>query len=113
MIDRICRSALVHEPGAAAVYGDLDFILLGAVIEAVAREPLDSFCGERVFGPLGLPDTRFLRLPEGGGAPPDAERRRIAATENCPWRGRILWGEVHDPNAFVMGGVACSAPPTT
>jgi len=33
-------------------------------------------------------------------------RRHFAATENCPWRGRILWGEVHDPNASVMGGVA-------
>src|SRR5690606_24508236 len=37
---------------------------------------------------------------------PDAVRRRIAATENCPWRERIIWGEVHDPNASVMGGVA-------
>jgi serine-type D-Ala-D-Ala carboxypeptidase len=37
---------------------------------------------------------------------PDLQRRRIAATENCPWRKRILWGEVHDPNAFAMGGVA-------
>ncbi|MCP5066918.1 MAG: serine hydrolase, partial [bacterium] len=35
-----------------------------------------------------------------------ALRRGFAATENCPWRGRIPWGEVHDPNASVMGGVA-------
>ena len=45
---------------------------------------------------------------EGGEAiaiPPE-RMRRIAATENCPWRERILWGEVHDPNAWAMGGVA-------
>ena len=104
--DRVVRSALVHEPGAAAVYGDLDFIVLGAVVEAVAHQPLDAFCQEHVFGPLGMQDTRFVRLGEGDPELPDALRRRMAATENCPWRGRILWGEVHDPNASVMGGVA-------
>jgi len=106
VLDRICRSTLVHEPGTAAVYGDLDFIVLGGVVEAVTREPLDRFCGERIFAPLGLANTAFLRPPAGGGAPPEPQRRGIAATENCPWRGRIVWGEVHDPNAFAMGGVA-------
>lgn len=106
VIDRICRSGLVHEPGAAAVYGDLDFIVLGAVVETLARQPLDEFCAERVFRPLGLERTGFVRLGERG-SPPDAElRRRFAATENCPWRKVIVWGEVHDPNAFAMGGVA-------
>jgi CubicO group peptidase (beta-lactamase class C family) len=106
IVDRICRSALVHDPGAAAVYGDLDFIVLGALVETVADTPLDAFCAERVFGPLGLEHTRFLRL-EGPGSPlPEAERRAFAATENCPWRDRIVWGEVHDPNASAMGGVA-------
>ena len=105
VIDRICRSGLVHEPGAAAVYGDLDFIALGALVEAVTRQRLDEFCAERVFRPLGLEQTAFLPLAEGGGPPP-ALRQRIAATENCPWRKYIVWGEVHDPNAFAMGGVA-------
>ncbi len=106
VLDRICRSALVHEPGAAAVYGDLDFIVLGAVLEAASRRPLDELCRERIFAPLGLSHTGFLRPPEGGGAPPDTVRRRFAATEACPWRGRVVWGEVHDPNACAMGGVA-------
>jgi len=101
ILESICRSALVHEPASAAVYGDLDFIVLGAVVEAVSGRPLDQFCAERIFGPLGMTETRFLREP-----PAEAERRRFAATENCPWRGRIVWGEVHDPNAAAMGGVA-------
>ena len=101
ILESICRSALVHEPGSAAVYGDLDFIVLGAVVEAVAGESLDRFCAERIYGPLGPAETRFLRAPAS-----EAERRRFAATENCPWRGRIVWGEVHDPNAAAMGGVA-------
>jgi CubicO group peptidase (beta-lactamase class C family) len=106
VLERVLRSALVHEPGAAAVYGDLDFIALGAVIEAVARRPLDEFAAERVFGPLGMRDTFFVRTGDGVPGLPEAVRRRVAATENCPWRGRIVWGEVHDPNASVMGGVA-------
>ena len=106
VLDRVLRSGLVHEPGAAGVYGDLDFMVLGAVVEAVARQPFDEFCRARVFGPLGLEHSHFVRL--GDGAQPLAEpvRRRYAATENCPWRGRVVWGEVHDPNASVMGGVA-------
>jgi CubicO group peptidase (beta-lactamase class C family) len=104
ILESICRSALVHEPGSAAVYGDLDFIVLGALVEAASGRPLEAFCRERVFEPLGMRETRFL--PAAAGPLPEAERRRFAATENCPWRGRIVWGEVHDPNAAAMGGVA-------
>ena len=110
ILDRVLRSGLVHDPGEAAVYGDLDFIALGALVEEVTKQSLDVFCAERIFGPLEMKDTRFLPLPvDGAGhnaALPEALRRRIAATENCPWRDRILWGEVHDPNASAMGGVA-------
>jgi CubicO group peptidase (beta-lactamase class C family) len=106
VLERIYRSALVHEPGEAAVYGDLDFILLGAIVETIAGEPLDAFAASRIFGPLGMTDARFVRLGDGEPPLPDALRRRFAATENCPWRGRVIWGEVHDPNAWAMGGVA-------
>jgi CubicO group peptidase (beta-lactamase class C family) len=100
IVGRILRAALVHEPGAAAVYGDLDFIVLGALVEAVSSERLDAFCARRIYGPLGLAGTRFNPLPFAG------ERTRYAATEQCPWREKVLWGEVHDGNAWAMGGVA-------
>ncbi len=104
VLQSIHRSALVHEPGTAAVYGDLDMIVLGEVIEAVTQQSLDVFCDEHVFRPLGLKHTGFVPLAQAQA--PEAVRRGFAATENCPWRGRILWGEVHDPNASVMGGIA-------
>ena len=104
VLERVLRSGLVHDPGDAAVYGDLDFITLGALVEAVAGETLDVFARTRITEPLGLADTFFLPLAEGPVAEP--LRRRIAATENCAWREQILWGEVHDPNAWAMGGVA-------
>ena len=105
VIDRVLRSGLVHEPGSAAVYGDLDFIALGALVEAVSHRDLAVFCRERIFDPFGMRDTFFVPLLDGARLP-EPLRRRIAATENCPWRERILWGEVHDPNAWVMGGIA-------
>jgi len=104
VLESICRSALVHEPGTAAVYGDLDFIVLGAVVEAITQEPLDAWCHQHIFQRLGLERTGFLR-PSAPEPPPEV-RRDVAATENCPFRRRILWGEVHDPNASAMGGVA-------
>lgn len=97
---RVLRSAPVHEPGEASVYGDLDFIALGALVEAVSGEELDVFCTHRIYQPLGLVDTHFNHLPYTG------ERARYAATEQCSWRERVLWGEVHDPNAWAMGGIA-------
>jgi CubicO group peptidase (beta-lactamase class C family) len=106
VIDRTVRSALVHEPSEAAVYGDLDFIVLGAVVEAVGGQRLDEFCRERIFGPLEMSDTFFIPIGRDEPPLPGPTKRRIAATENCPWRDRVLWGEVHDPNASVMGGVA-------
>jgi CubicO group peptidase (beta-lactamase class C family) len=100
VIDRICKSSLVHEPGEASVYGDLDFIVLGAALEQIAGERLDVFCERRIYAPLGLSDTHFNPLPFRG------DRARYAATEQCPWREKVVWGEVHDGNCWAMGGVA-------
>ncbi len=100
IVSRILRSAPVHDPGEASVYGDLGLIVLGELAAEAAGEPLDSFCQRRIYEPLGLADTHFNPVPFRG------ERARYAATEQCPWREKVLWGEVHDGNAWAMGGVA-------
>jgi CubicO group peptidase (beta-lactamase class C family) len=69
------------------VYSDINFILLGIAIERITGEPLPSW-------PLG----RGLSY----GPPPGP----AVATEHCNWRGRVLKGEVHDENAFALGGAA-------
>ena len=104
VVSSICRSAPVHQAGTASVYGDLDMIALGALVEEVTHQSLDAYCDENIFRPFGMKHTGFVPLAQAEA--PEAVRRGFAATENCPWRGRILWGEVHDPNASVMGGVA-------
>ncbi|MCR4403075.1 MAG: beta-lactamase family protein [Firmicutes bacterium] len=101
MIARICRMPLEYEPGSRVVYSCLGFIVLGEVVSRVAGQSLDAFVRAEVFAPLGMSDTCFN--------PPEGMRTRIAATEHCKWRGRVLIGEVHDENAFAMGGVSGNA----
>ncbi|MFI5310528.1 MAG: serine hydrolase [Gemmatimonadales bacterium] len=89
---------LEYRPGTGQVYSDLGADLLGMVIETIAGEGLDKLLQRRVFGPLGMTDTQFR--------PADSLAYRIAPTEVSPPRGYPLRGEVHDENAYVLGGVA-------
>jgi CubicO group peptidase (beta-lactamase class C family) len=97
-LERIVAMDLAYEPGTKAVYSDLGLILLGAVIERLGGAPLDELARQRVTGPLAMKDTLYR--------PPAELVPRIAPTENDPWRGRMLRGEVHDENAAALGGVA-------
>ena len=108
VIEQALRVPLEAVPGARTVYSDVGFILLGEIIERVAaervaKESLDAFCRREIFEPLGMRATGF-------NPPVDAMkdwRERIAPTENDEkFRKRLIWGEVHDENAWVMGGVA-------
>ena len=94
----VISTPLFATPGQYYEYSDLGADMLGFVVEAVSGEKLDRFLDTRVFGPLGMSDTRFR---------PDASlRERIAPTELNPPRGYPLRGEVHDENAYALGGVA-------
>jgi CubicO group peptidase (beta-lactamase class C family) len=85
-------------PGVRMVYSDIGAILLGKIVERVSGETLDGYLARHVFTPLGMKDTRYK--------PPVSLRPRIAPTENDPWRGRHLVGEVHDENAYALGQVS-------
>lgn len=84
-------------PGTRTEYSDWDLVLLQAVIERVTGRPLDAYLADRVFLRLGLRETGFR--------PSSSLLPRIAATERTPERG-LIHGEVHDPNAWALGGVA-------
>ena len=85
-------------PGARMVYSDLGAIILGKIVERVSGESLDGYLSRHVFAPLGMTSTIYR---------PDASLRdRIAPTEFDPWRQRLVRGEVHDENAFMLGGVS-------
>ena len=94
----ILETQLECRPGDCYIYSDLGADLLGMIVESVTGETLDVFLQERVFGPLGMTDTYYR--------PAESLKYRIAPTELNPPRGYPLQGEVHDENAFAMGGVA-------
>jgi len=85
-------------PERCMIYSDLGPDMLGFIVEAVSGQRLDVFLQERVFEPLGMHETSFR--------PHWTLRDRIAPTELTPPRGYPLRGEVHDENAFALGGVA-------
>ncbi|MBZ5647477.1 MAG: beta-lactamase family protein [Acidobacteriia bacterium] len=90
---------LEAEPGMRAQYSDIGFIVLGAALERIADEPLDTFSSREMFGPLGMSVSGFCL--------PGALRGSIPPTENDrEFRCRVVQGEVNDENASVMGGVA-------
>ncbi len=113
----IAALPLEAPPGERAVYSDLGFILLGAILERASGESLDRLTERHVAGPLGCITLRFL--------PPAADAGRIAPTEKDQeteramvaerglhydgWRPGVLRGTVHDANVGTLGGVAGSA----
>ncbi len=99
--ERIEAMDLVTPPGSAEKYSDLGVILLGEILERVSGQSLEDFEQRRLFAPLGMNDTLYRPL-----ASRPQTLARLAPTENDSWRGRVLRGEVHDENAFALGGIA-------
>ncbi|MDT8068347.1 MAG: serine hydrolase [Terriglobia bacterium] len=89
---------LAHPPLDRAEYSDIGFIILGEILSKLARQPLDRFCDEQIFKPLRMSFT--------GYHPREDWRTHIVPTVNNDFRGRIIQGEVHDENAWVMGGIS-------
>ncbi|MGK2960569.1 MAG: serine hydrolase domain-containing protein [Gemmatimonadaceae bacterium] len=96
--DMVLSSALTYRPNEGYVYSDLGADVLGMIVESVSGQRLDVFLSRRVFAPLGMRNT-FYR-------PADSLRHRIAPTEVTPPRGYPIRGEVHDENAYALGGIA-------
>ena len=93
---RIHELDLRAEPGTRFMYSDVGFIVLGEIVERVSRKPLDEFSRERFFTPLGMSETGFN---------PDSNlKKRAAPTQER--NGEWMRGEVHDPRAYKLGGVA-------
>lgn len=132
ILDSCYAEPLVFEPGKKTLYSDIGFIIMGEIIEQAGSGTLDTLFMQKIARPLGLSDTFFVRsvgaqipltgrrtttadqhvpTPKHGLASErvsrrDGEHLRFAATEDCPWRGRVIHGEVHDQNAYALGGVA-------
>ena len=93
----ICSLPLEYPPDTQATYSDLGFILLGFIVEDAGGHPFQSQ-GAQLLSTLTSAPLMFN--------PPAELRSSIAPTENDPWRGRRLVGEVHDENCWALGGAA-------
>ena len=89
---------LINPPGSTFLYSDINFIVLGELVNRVSGLPLEIYSGTFIFGPLGMTNTRFL--------PPLAWMPRTAPTMTDPKTGEVVRAVVHDPTARQMGGVA-------
>ncbi len=98
------RQLLVHEPrihpiGKEVLYSDPGFMILAWVIEHVTERRLDHFVADEIYQPLKLINLFFNPHND------ENHRGSFAATEKCLWRRKILVGQVHDENAFAVGGI--------
>lgn len=117
MRERLYKEDLRNPPNARFIYSDIGFIALGEIVRRVSGKPLDEFAAENIFEPLAMRETAFHRLPETSTPRISNVLARIAPTETR--RGQasylggtgtnstdVLRGEVHDPTAHRMNGVA-------
>jgi uncharacterized protein YbbC (DUF1343 family)/CubicO group peptidase (beta-lactamase class C family) len=95
-IDLAKEERLTSQPGTKFRYSDINFILLGEIVQLASGQLLDEFTSKHIYQRLGMRDTGFL--------PPFEQRSRVAPTERVD--GEILHGIVHDPTARRMDGVA-------
>ena len=95
-IDLAKEERLTAPPGTKFRYSDINFILLGEIVQLASGQLLDEFTSKHIYRRLGMRDTGFF--------PPFKKRSRVAPTERVD--GEILHGIVHDPTARRMDGVA-------
>ncbi|MCX6922037.1 MAG: DUF1343 domain-containing protein [Verrucomicrobia bacterium] len=95
-IQKACAEKLQSAPGTAFRYSDINFFLLGEIVQRVSQRPLEEFVAREIYQPLKMTDTVYL--------PPAASLPRVAPTEVV--NGKPYRGVVHDPTARHIGGVA-------
>jgi CubicO group peptidase (beta-lactamase class C family) len=95
-LERIAQLPPASDPGAKFVYSDVGYIVLGELVERISGKPLDEFTAANIYKPLGMKETTFR--------PTRDLRDRAAPTQKRD--DRWLRGEVHDPRAHALGGVA-------
>ncbi|HYE76150.1 MAG TPA: serine hydrolase domain-containing protein, partial [Blastocatellia bacterium] len=107
----IWNLAPLNEAGAKFIYSDVNYIVLGELVRRVSGKPLDEFAAENIFRPLGMKDTGFKPAANLQSRIAPTEKRGgnnlVASTgEKSSIEEHWMRGEVHDPRAYLLGGVA-------
>ncbi len=95
----LLKTSTVHSPGAETCYSDVGFLLLASLMEDLIGESLSTLLENTIYPAIKGGGPYFQRRQ-------DVRRGKFAAGQLCPWRGRLLKGEVDDETAFSLGGAA-------
>jgi CubicO group peptidase (beta-lactamase class C family) len=90
---------LIHPIGKTVLYSDVGFMILRWVIEQESGCRLDQFVTETIYNKIALKDLFFIALDSR------QSKHKFAATEKCSWRHTVIEGQVHDENAYAVGGI--------
>lgn len=101
---KLVAEQTVFKEGSKQLYSDLDFMYLGEIIEKKAGCRLDEYIRQRIYKPMGLENMLFFNYGNK-----QTKGVKYAPTEKCGWRKKLLCGQVHDDNAYAVGGVAGQA----
>ncbi|MCI0338961.1 MAG: DUF1343 domain-containing protein [Acidobacteria bacterium] len=114
-LENIWHLAPLAEAGSKFIYSDVNYIVLAEMVKRISGKPINEFSDENIFRPLGMKDTGYLPLKRLG----EKARTRIAPTEKRGGDSKVestgektsgaekwMRGEVHDPRAYLLGGVA-------
>ncbi len=111
----IAEVPLDYQPGSRVVYSDLGFITLGLLLERITNKTIAELAAAEIFSPLSLQHTFFnpAQAMQTGIAASELgnmfERETLSKTndnDHAHWRTELIWGSVHDGNAYFLGGVA-------
>ncbi|GAB5442466.1 MAG: hypothetical protein Fues2KO_28150 [Fuerstiella sp.] len=94
--ERIYALGTYKEPGTKFVYTDVGFIMLADIVKRLTGQNVHEYSQQKIFGPLGMTETGYV--------PPEALRQRAAVTQERD--GQPMRGQVHDPRAWELGGIA-------
>jgi len=112
ILDECYNELPVCKAGEKTIYSDIGYTILGEILSQAGGAPLDELFSQYIARPLNLSNTFFVHTV---GSPTQTKKskndkeRRFAPTEDCPWRERVICGEVHDQNTYALGGVSGQA----
>ncbi|MCY3954769.1 MAG: serine hydrolase [Nitrospira sp.] len=104
LLNAIASEPIEYQPGSQSLYSDLGFMSLGVIVERCTGTSLAAYCRRSIYEPLGIAALSYISGDEDEAAFQDPTK--IVPTEWDRWRNRLLCGEVHDENAYALGGSA-------
>ncbi|MDA3971623.1 MAG: serine hydrolase [Desulfobulbaceae bacterium] len=101
LLKDILHRPLSYLPGSKTLYSDVGFILLFFMLEFQTKVSFETFVHDYIVEPMHIQDVCYNPKEKGYS--------NFASTENCPWRNKVMAGEVHDQNTWILGGVSGQA----